>query len=586
MRDAAESGLIGRRVVDLRLALVVVAVSAGTYLNSLPGAFIYDDRPIIAENPLVRGRATAAALLASSYWQRGESRQRSQRPSEAQYRPLAILSYNLNHRLSGMDPFWFHLVNVGLHSAASLILFLLMAGMGFSPGAAVLGSLAFAVLPVHAEAVSWTVGRAEVLAAVFVLGAWLLLHEESRWPRLAAGLACYLLALLSKESAASFPAVLVLGEAFRRQGPWKELIRKRLLVWLTVFGMLAVYLAWRQAILGTALHTGSPYFPDSSRLVILLTMAKFFFSGWLAPMVSGLGLCADYSRPVFPDASAGDPWAWLSLAAIVGVALWTLRSFLAKRSPWAFAVLVFCCLAAPLSNILVQMGIIGAERIMYLPSAGFSLLLCAGWDRLRERGKLSGPWPRAAAAGVLLWWAGLTVDRNRIWQSEEAFYAATAACAPGSPRMLSGLGMVRDLAGRHAEARELYRKALEIEPGLLQAAFNMGKSFYDEGDWRGAKAWFERLESLPNVDKDTLCFLGLIAEAQAKPREALAYYSRVLERDPTHPQALRNAGLLLFKTGDPRAGTEQLRRYLETAPAGEDRREIAAFLQSVSTRKP
>ncbi|MBI5882959.1 MAG: tetratricopeptide repeat protein [Elusimicrobia bacterium] len=564
------------------LGLAVAAAACGVFFNSLGGGFVQDDRPIIAENPLVRGPLSLAGIFGSSYWQRGEPSRTTSRPPGGEYRPFSILSYALNQRISGWDPFWFHLVNIGLHAAACLLLFLVSQMLGFPAGASFLGALAFAVLPVHVEAVSSIVGRAEVLGTVFVLTAWLVLHEEGRWPRIAAGIVFYGLALLSKESAAPFPAVLVLGEAYRCRGRWKGLVQRRLLPWLSVFGALALYLAWRKAILGSALHVAGPYFPTQSTPVVWLTMAKFLFRGWLWPMASGLGLCAEHGRPAFPDAGVSDPAAWLSLALAGGVAAWAFRSFLRGRASWAFSALVFFCLAAPLSNLLVPMGIIGAERIEYLPSIGFCLLLSCLWGAAARRSSPS--WSKALAAGCLIWWACLTVEHNRAWRDDASFYTSAASCAPGHPRVLSGLGMVADLAGRRAEARDLYRQALAIDPDLAGAAYNMGKSLYDDGDWRGAKAWFHGLESRSRADKDTLCFLGLIAEREGRSREALAYYGRALERDPAYPDARRNLGLLLYRMGDARNAAGQLREYLRVSGPSKDTRDVSAFLEGLEPR--
>ncbi|HVE12348.1 MAG TPA: glycosyltransferase family 39 protein, partial [Elusimicrobiota bacterium] len=371
---------------------LLFAAAALPFLNGLRGAFVYDDIPIIAQSPLVRGRAPLSAFFASSYWRHAAQAGVSARGGL--YRPLTILSYALTWRLGTGAPWAFHAGNILLHALTTLVLFSLLKRLGSSRGASALGAAAFAVLPVHVEAVSWCVGRAELLAAFLMLAAWRLLHREERRGRLAAGLACYALALLSKESAAPLPAALILGELLGSGAP-RELVRRRLPVWLAAFGVLLGYLSWRASVLGSALVVGAPYFGGRSRLVVLLTMAKFFVRGWLLPMATGLGLSPDYSRPDFPDAAPTDALAWACAAAAAALLALALRSFWRKRSPWAFAVLVFAALAAPLSNLLVPMEILGADRILYIPSLAFGALLAAGWDRLRSRRAAA---PRMGAA--------------------------------------------------------------------------------------------------------------------------------------------------------------------------------------------
>lgn len=552
----------------------VFLLAAGVYLNSLPGRFVYDDHPIIAENPLVRGPISPARILASSYWERGESA--SSARHGGLYRPFTVLTFAWNWHLGGRAPS-FHAVNVALHGLAAVLLYFLILRLGLSGGAAGFGALAFAALPIHVEAVSWAVGRAELLGAVFFFAAWLLLHLRESRGMILAGLACYMAALLSKESSASLPAVLVLGEAFRRREPLLELARRRLLVWSAAFGVLFLYLAWRRAVLGSAFFVGTPYFKTQSGAIVALTMAKFLFRGWLGPMATGLWLTADYSRPVFPDAAFGDPWAWAALAAILASAAWALRAFFTRRTVSSFAVLAFVCLAAPMLNVLVPMEILGAERIEYLPSAAFCILAAGAWEAMGKRRALSSK-RTAVAAAILAWWSCLTVARNRIWRDDAAFYRAAGSEAPVSPRILTGLGLLSDRAGRHAEAREYYKRALKGNPDQVQAIYDMGKSFLDEGDWRSAKPLFASLEARPSADTDVLCMLGIIAEREGRPGAALGYYARTLERDPTHPEARRNLGLLLYRLGKTPEAVAQLRRYLGSGPPPEDAAEIGALL--------
>ncbi len=497
------------------------------FSNSLFGGFVYDDRPIIVENPLVRGRATISQMLASGYWDRGENNS----SGGGLYRPLTIWTLAQNWRMGGGSAFIFHLFNLIIHAAASVLVLFLLWRFGLSLPSSVAGALAFAVLPVHVEAVAWTVGRAEALGALFFFAAWLLLHQSSAPNKILAGLFCYMLALLSKESSATLPAALVLGEIYARRGSLKSLVEKRLPVWIAAFGTLAAYLYWRRCILGSALKTGALYFLNTSKIVAILTMAKFFFRGWLVPIATGLGLCADYNRPAFADSSASDMTAWAALALIIAGLVFALRDFVRKKSFWSFAVLLFAALAIPMSNTIVPMGILGADRFEYLPSVAFCFLFALGWERLKKY--------RAGFAAMILLWSALTVSRNRVWASDETLFSSLAQTAPDNVRVLNGEGISAGRAGRQAEAREYFRRALAADPVQTEAAYNIGKSLFDEGDWRGAKPWFSKLG-----DKDSLCYLGMIAEREGNLSAAKDYYLRTLEKDPTHPEALYNLGLL------------------------------------------
>ncbi|TPW17836.1 MAG: hypothetical protein FD129_214, partial [bacterium] len=127
------------------------------YVTTLGNGFAYDDGVIIEESPLVTEPARMGEVFTTPYW--------GSKAGGGLYRPVATLSYALNHRVHGLKPFGYHLVNVLLHAAVSVLLTLL--ALQYLPlAAAGLAGLIFAVHPIHTEAVANVVGRAELLSAV------------------------------------------------------------------------------------------------------------------------------------------------------------------------------------------------------------------------------------------------------------------------------------------------------------------------------------------------------------------------------------------------------------------------------------
>src|SRR5207302_7983948 len=147
-------------------------------------------------------------------------------------RPLTFATFALSWRLGGARPFGFHLFNLILHMGASLLLCLLLeALLGASPAGkavAFVAALVFAVHPLHTEAVSSVVGRAELLAAGFLFAAWILHLSDQQIP----ALICFILALLSKESAVIFLPLLLVGDYAR--GKWKPPLRYALIAAVTL----------------------------------------------------------------------------------------------------------------------------------------------------------------------------------------------------------------------------------------------------------------------------------------------------------------------------------------------------------------
>ena len=108
------------------LAILVLAVAC--FLNSLNGEFVFDDTVAIRDNPDVLGRTPLSALLLNDFW----GRPIAEEESHKSYRPITVLTFRLNHMLSGLDVIGFHIVNVALHGANSVMLFKLARDYVFS----------------------------------------------------------------------------------------------------------------------------------------------------------------------------------------------------------------------------------------------------------------------------------------------------------------------------------------------------------------------------------------------------------------------------------------------------------------------
>ncbi|KAK3691453.1 hypothetical protein RRG08_036252 [Elysia crispata] len=136
------------------------------YINGLPGDFLHDDVFAIERNRDVRGEASLSEVFHNDFWGRSIRDGRSHKS----FRPLTVLSFRFDFLLSSGDPRWFHAVNIFLHSSVTaLVVFVSMRVLRTTPTVAAMAAAHFAVHPVHTEAVSGIVGRADVLSALFFL---------------------------------------------------------------------------------------------------------------------------------------------------------------------------------------------------------------------------------------------------------------------------------------------------------------------------------------------------------------------------------------------------------------------------------
>lgn len=357
----------GNKLPNLLLFLLGLLV----YANSFPGDFFIDDVHLVAENPLVESM-DIRTIFTTDYW--GPQANKS-----GVFRPLTILSFALNKRLLGPEPWSYHLVNVILHGLAGLLLFQLLLRWHVPSMQSFLAAALFALHPIHTEAVNEVVGRSELMVALFILLALNLSASARTWQLMAAGL-FYLLALLSKEHAITFLAAILLSDIFFHRG-----IRTRVPFYLALLVLTGAWLLYRQ--FGLEYGTVNP-FRNSSQLnaiyqplaqlstpVRLLTALKIQLF-YLGKLVFPFNLQAVYSGPAIssPVNSIFSVWGalfTLAGASLTGLAVYGWR----QRRPFALAIALYAVSFSVTANIFFVSGIVMAERAAYLPSAWFCMAL-------------------------------------------------------------------------------------------------------------------------------------------------------------------------------------------------------------------
>jgi hypothetical protein len=481
----------------LQWILLVGLVAVIVYLSGVLGDFVFDDK-LIQRDARIHGETSFWTIFVTDYWYEYFG------SAADLYRPLTIASYALNHAVAGLSSPAYHVVNITLHALVCVALVLLVDALFRDRAFAIVAGLLFATHPIHTEAVTNIVGRAELMAALFLLAA-LYLHVRryrvgSAGPRLwlpIAG-ALYLGALLSKESAIVGPALLLLVEWLMRldgrpaAGPAAEVGEGRAApsaagVLALYLGVAVFYLMVRYSVLGLFLQEPplrSEYLlfghPLSTRfftaLVILGTYVRLF--------VYPVTLSADYSYRQLPltdslDSLAGVAGLVTALALVAGFAV-ALR----KRSrPGLFALGFFAIPYALVANLLIPIGVLVGERLMYLPSVGF----CCGVASIGVVvSRRMGDWSRVgwvrhvpAAALVLLvaLYGGRTWMRNLDWKDHETLYLATTRAAPNCHSAHFNYSAVLLKSSKRSDAAEValehLLRAYEIRDDHYPSLVNM-----------------------------------------------------------------------------------------------------------------
>ncbi len=463
--------------------LLVLFVAAAAYANALGNGFAYDDNHVVAMNPVVTHARWGEALL-GPYWQ-------GARPGSGLWRPVSVASFVAQWHAWGGNPLGFHAVNLLVHVAVSLMVLALLARF-LSLGPALVGTLLFAIHPVHVEAVANVVGLEELLAAAAILGACLLYLDGARWrpggraARLAGIGVLYLLGMGAKEIAVTLPGVLVLLEVFRRRRasedpaalePLSVRLRRETPLFLSLLAVLGAYLVVRASVLGTV--TGEVPAPalrgltSTGRVLTALTA----WPHYLRLMVFPADLSADYSPGVLMVAhhvNANVVLGTVILGALVALA-WALR----RSSPVvSLGITWFGLTVLPVSNLFFSAGTLLAERTLYLPSVGFALVVGAVAGKVAE---LADARLRQVAVGLAVV-AGLalfvrTVARNPSWMSSYTVLNTLAVQHPESSISLHHRAEGLERVGRIGDAARMYDLAAALAPHNYALAVEIG-GFY------------------------------------------------------------------------------------------------------------
>ncbi|HEX4560657.1 MAG TPA: hypothetical protein VH113_02395 [Gemmatimonadales bacterium] len=445
-----------------RACLAVGLVAALVYAGVLKNGFAGDDGHIILGNALVHQWSGVWRAFGASYWPPAFG--------GLLYRPLTLATYAVDWQLGGGGPLWFHIVNVGWHVVASVLVVLLADAWGGS-AVALLAGLLFAVHPVHVEAVANVVGRAELMATTFTLAA---VYTAVQLDRPWWSAALWGLGLLSKESAGVAPVLVGLawwaGVGAPRQpsgpsGPSWPSWPSRGQMWLFAGAWGAAGAAClMSAYLVLAGATGSasvaPVFVGHSAVAVRLT-AVSEMADLVRLLLAPVTLRVDYSpaeRTIVTSVFDGR-----LLAGLLLVVLWGILAVTAWRRGRRVEMLgMLWVLAAylPVSNLIVPIGLLMGERTLYLASAGMVLALAGMALRLPVRPSALA----AAAACVVALGALRTALRVPIWHDNLRVALSIVEDSPKSyqgPMASAGIFLE---ARRPAQALEYADTAAAIFP--------------------------------------------------------------------------------------------------------------------------
>ena len=429
--------------VLLWLTLAVIL----SYANVLGSPFQFDDYNVIANEEQVHSWASWFGALGNGI------------------RPLLKFSYTLNWTL-GTGVAGFHLVNLLIHLANAYLVYRLAHAFTQQQWqrdslrhVPLLTALLFAVHPVNTEAVSYICGRSASLMTLFYLAALLSYvigrTRDNRLYLYVATPLLFALALAVKETAMTFPLALLLWE-LGCGGRWQFAFKPQRPIW--VLAAIAVLFFVFSNSYFNQMQRSAEFNGLYGNLATQLSGFAWLLRQWALP----LWLNIDPDLPLRTSFS-GALWPLLLIIAlfVLMLACWHRRPWLGFALAWAMLQLI------PLYLFLPRIDIAN-ERQLYLAGWPMLLTLCIEltlWLNSRVF--------RVVVAALLLACASLTILRNQVYASEISLWQDTALKSPNKARVHNNLGHAYLLAQRYGEARNEFAAALQIDPQLYQARYNL-----------------------------------------------------------------------------------------------------------------
>lgn len=317
------------------------------------------------------------------------------------FRPLSVFTLIIDKFFWEYDFTGYHLTNLILHTTNTLLVYALAKHFFNTRSIAFVSALLFLLHPIHSSSIYWISGRADMICTGFYLAGliFFISYKKSESKRaMLYSIACYLLALLSKEMAISFPLVIsvfVMIFGFDKGQRIRDAIRMTWPFW----ALTAVYLTFRFATAGASILTGNVH-TNIDPFILLKNTAAFL--GLL--VIPG----GHIEIGIFLNSN---PLVFLALSIIVIVFLILFAKLFAKQKELLF--FSFFVLLAILPVIRLTM-----RWYLYLPSVGFCLGLGYLFWKLKN---LNGHYKKIAyfllAVIVLTYSSFLIIEQNRWLKS-------------------------------------------------------------------------------------------------------------------------------------------------------------------------
>ncbi|MBN2381785.1 tetratricopeptide repeat protein [bacterium] len=510
--------------VELILSACLVLLISISYLPALYGDFILDDTYFIIENPHIKSLDNIPSFFTDT------TTISSLKDWGTIYRPVRTLSFALDYAMWRLDTKGYHLVNIIIHALNSVLVFCLMRVLLNKTIVPFFISLFFALHPLQTEVVAWISSRGDLLALFFILVAFLLFYHSilplkrsgfSLVSYYAGSLIAFSAGLLSKELAITFPVLLMLWIFFEKRVC--RSIRTTIML-LPFFVILAGYLFLKFSYLGNS----SKYsFPGGSYLVTVLSMSASFFR-YIKLIIWPHPLCFCYfglpkSHSLYDPHVITGLALFFSLVYLTGYMFCKGERLIAFFMSWFFAGLV------PVSNLIVPLNVLMAERFLYMPLIGFFAAIFILIDRLALKKRAV----TIILGGLLILGMSISVfHRSEFYMVADELMQETYRVAPKSPLASVTLALRAIEQGDNTKAEIYLLSNIKNTPGYFRPLLYLAVIYAGQKRFDEAENLLLQADRLSN-EKDIIWYYhAKLFEKMGKSHKAIEKFQQSLQFFP------------------------------------------------------
>jgi protein O-mannosyl-transferase len=476
------------RVKPVVFALAAALLAVLVFAPAVGGGWIYDDNPLIAENPYVHSVSWWPRWFVTDFWDVNEEIVRLG-SRMVYWRPAVTASYAIDWQVSGGSPTYFHLVNLMYHAVVAALAFVVLRRWVGTTVPAFIAAILFAIHPTKAESVAWIAGRTDVLCmiAVLVASQGIARRLEGRRYGLLLEVVGTIAAYTCKEQAIVLPIFAVVETWISLGRP--PLARQSVIAMikgaLPQAAIVIGYLGLRAAFMPiAAASSGAHLSPVDHAQSVLDTFGRFFTLTVAPHDLSIQQGLVQWQSGVLLHSTHYMIIGALGLALLCGLATYSRR-----RSPIVTVGIFFYLVTLlPTSNIrYTEMRTLVSERFLYLPIFGVALVVGALVARVPRS------WHTriyALVAAIALSAATITLSRSADFADEGRFWARERELHWDSRE-------ARSYELRKALNDKQYRKALKI---LLERKAVI--DHYDPVDTEDVATAFLVAQTLSNLIPD------------------------------------------------------------------------------------